>query len=443
MAFRPASPLAALALLVAAVPATAAPGPSATGRLAEGVGKDLVPVANVPFVAGTDLEFATVKGRDYAIVPSQNNPDEDAGLRVVDITDPRRPRVTGFLECSVSQNDVQVRGTLVLMGVDYNAQDGACFQQVKAVEDVGLLVVSIANPARPRAIGFVPIPTGVHNATWHPGGRYVYVSDSESSELHQAPALPGGRIHVVDVANPAKPKVVGSLLTRGDSSHDISFNRSGTRAYSAALDHTLVIDTSNPAQPSVISVIVDQDVYLHHGADPTPDGRYLLVTDEQMGGRDNAACNVGGVHVYDITDERLPKRVGFYTTDPTNSLTATLDDGGNINCTAHVLDFSADGKVFTNAFYAGGVRIVATPSGPGVPAELAHFVAVDADTWSAKTYKSSRWLFANDLARGLDVFEWVPGKGVVDTRRSGSRITFRRTPTRFGAGEYCFTRPVL
>jgi hypothetical protein len=74
-----------------------------------------------------------------------------------------------------------------------------------------------------------------------------------------------------------------------------------------------------------------------------------------------------------------------------------------------------------------------------VPAELASFTAVDADTWSAKQYKSKRYLFANDLARGFDVFEWVPGLGAVDTRTATQKRfgVHRVGPTTFMNGAWC------
>ena len=445
MRLRPLVPVALLTLAAVALPAGAAPG-RAGEPLAEGVGRDLRPVARIAYPGGTDLEFATVKGRQYAVVPSQKNNDDDAGLRIIDISKPAKPKVTGFLECSVSQNDVQVRGSTVLMGVDYNADDAACFAQLGVRPATGLLVVSIADPRRPRAIGFVKVPMGVHNSTWHPGGRYVYISNSDRGNGHNVVGVqPGGLIHVVDLKDPRKPRLVKDLTLMGDSSHDLTFNTKGTRAYSAALDHSLIIDTTKPAAPKIVTVINDPAVNIHHGADPTPDGKYLLVTDEQLGGGTNYVCNVGGTHVFDISDEKLPKLVGYFTPAGPEAQGATLDSGRNKNCTAHVLDYSADGKSFIQPFYAGGIW-VAPAGGPGALQAKAFFVTVDADTWSAKQYKDKRWIFSNDLVRGFEVWEWVPGLGQVDTRSpatraatsaAGGALGFR--PSTFAPGIYCFT----
>ena len=405
--------------------------------LAQGVGKDLVPVAHLAYSQGTDLEFATVNGHDYAIAASQG---ASGGIRVINIDDPENPSVTGFLGCRTSQNDVQVRGSYVLIGMDGAGSSNSgnpCFSQIGATGQVGLLVVSIANPASPTTVGFVPVPQGVHNATWHPGGRYVYTSDSKLTPY--VSPLPGGQLQIVDVLNPANPQHVGSYTLLGDrmSTHDVTFNASGTRAYVAALTETYILDTTNPAAPREIARIEDPAVNISHGADPTPDGRYLLVTDEQAGALANGVCNVGGVHVYDLLVEAAPVKVGFYFLDPANSATATTNNG-NLTCTTHVLDFSADGATWTNGNYAAGVRVVSGTQLLGRPAELAYFTPDDADTWSAKTYKTPTYVFANDLVRGFDVYKWVPGAGVVDTRAAGAPLSFR-PPTTFRPGTYCFT----
>jgi hypothetical protein len=424
-----------LALPFVAVPAHAT-APYTGDPLASGVGKDLTPVAHLAYKGGTDLEFATVKGHDYAVAPSESG---DAGLRIINIDKPERPKLTGFLSCPVSQNDVQVRGSLVLMGVDGGVSgsdsDAPCFSQIHADAKLGLLVLSIADPAHPRTLGFVPIPTGVHNSTWHPGGRYVYISDSELTP--GLTPIPGGRIYIVDVANPRAPKLVSTFALPGDrmSTHDITFSRNGKRAYVAALQETYILDTSKPAEPAIVSRIEDPSINISHGADPTPDGKYLLITDEQAGAAANGVCNVGGVHVYDISNELVPLKVGFYVLDPTNSVTATSN--GNLTCTTHVLDYGPDGRTWTNGDYAAGVRIVSATALVGRPTELAYFTPDDADTWSAKTYKNPRYVFANDLNRGFDVYKWTPGKGAVNTRKNGAPLAFR-APSAQPRGTYCF-----
>ena len=447
MRLRPMLPavLAAVLAVPLAAHATSSSAPSfpveagVPGPVASGTGVDLRPVANLKYKGGTDMEFTTIKGRDYAIVPSERVTGGAGMLRMIDITTPAKPKLVGVLSCNVTQNDVQVHGTTVYMGVDGGVRDDECFSQTGAKPGLGVVAVSIANPAKPRAIGFVPIKYGAHNTTIHPSGKYLYVSDSELvPATGEAPGSQTGRINVIDVSNVKKMKEVHTLpLPTGLSSHDITFNKKGDRAYSAAITETLILNAENPAKPVIQTTIVDPAVNISHGADPTPDEKFLLVTDEQAGAAANGVCNLGGVHVYDLSVP-VPVKVGFYPFSPANSLTSTTNSQ-NLTCTAHVLDYGPSGTTFSNAGYAAGVRIVDASSLLAMPKELASFTALDADTWSAKQYKNKRYLFANDLARGFDVFEWVPGLGTVDTRTPMQKRygVQRLGTTLFADGAWC------
>src|ERR687890_282008 len=52
---------------------------------------------------GTDIEFATLDGRKYALAGSYHN-----GLQIVDITRPERAQIASEYDCNVTQGDVQV-----------------------------------------------------------------------------------------------------------------------------------------------------------------------------------------------------------------------------------------------------------------------------------------------------------------------------------------------
>lgn len=447
MRLRTLLPLAASALLIAPLGAIAAPAPAPVGfpeeagtqgTPASGTGVDLTPVSNWSYKGGTDLEFATINKRDYAVAPAQG---AMGGLRLFDLTaNPAKPPLVGFLPCAVSQNDVQVRGTTVFMGVDGSVKDAECFDQAGAAPALGVLAVDISNPRKPRGVGFVPIGLGAHNTTLHPSGQYLYISDSELTPAFGQPAGSQlGRINVVDVRNLKAMKEVFTLpLPTGLSSHDIDFNAKGDRAYSAALTETLILDTTDPTKPSIKTTILDPAINISHGADLSPDETHLYVTDEQAGAAANGVCNVGGVHIYDLSNEAVPVKTGYYAFSPVDSLTSTTNSG-NVTCTAHVLDYGPTGKTFSNAGYAAGVRIVDTVNRLGMPSDLASFTPVDADTWSAKQYKNPKYLYANDLSRGFDVYEYVEGKGAVDTR-TPKQIQFGITrvgETLFMDGAWC------
>ena len=389
---------------------------------------------------GSDLEFATINGRDYAFAGTLM-----AGMQIVDITNPRKPQPAGHFDCNIGQGDVQVfrQGSRWL--ATYTADNGypsggACFRQAGAKRgSSGTFIVDVSNPSKPRAIGFLPVLLGSHNITVHPGGRFLYNSDSE---------FPGrGQVEVWDIIQPAKPKLVriadllpqtGALNDLPSSSHDITFNADGSRAYVAALTYSVVLDTTAPGAPKAISWIVDPAITLHHQADPvvlqTPAGplTFLVVTDEMGGGAENN-CPGGGLHVFHITGplELAPVKVGaffapFYGQTPKGA------------CTSHVLRMHPDEMIMTIGWYGLGSRVIdisglvglaagteeASPINVGAGMrEVGYFRFTDSNTWTAKTNRIERdgsfYLYANDLNRGLDVLHYTPPTEAMLSRGPG------------------------
>jgi hypothetical protein len=440
---------ASLALVLAAVAAAPAAAQDKTSP-------NMSLVDTIPYKAkyedepdnyGTDIEFATIGGRQYALGGSYYN-----GLQIVDITNPAKSRKVAVYDCPILQGDVQVfkRGsrTLATYTADAASQHGdkGCFAEAaKKGFDVtqddgsgreGTFIVDLTNPKAPKTVSFVEVPLGSHNLTVHPSGQWLYNSNSELI-TSTSPA-----IEIIDLRDPAKPKQAGELpLTAlpglGTESHDITFNKSGTRAYSAALSHGVVIDTTNPGKPSIVSEFDDETINVWHQSDPvklrTPEGEkeFLIVEDEFAGAAGGPVCPSGGVHVYDITGEleKAPAKVGYWNIDdfgPTHDPTST--------CTAHVFDIHEREQLMTMAFYNGGVRVIdlaGLATGEGLKA-IGSYQAADADSWSFKAPKVSRdgvWYgFGNDIARGMDVYRydgkrpqatnvgtWIPGPALGGT----------------------------
>jgi hypothetical protein len=431
---------ASLALVVASA-AFAAPAAAQDQR-----SPNMSLVDNLPYKAldgedpnqGTDIEFASINGRKYALAGSYYN-----GMQIVDVTNPERARRVEVYNCKVTQGDIQVfkqgSRTLATYTSDtYGNVDSGCYREAARLGfDVrlnntaddngrnGTFIVDISNPNTPKTVGFVEIKQGSHNMTVHPSGNYLYNSNSDLI-TSTAPA-----IEIVDIRNPRKPKLAGELdLTPlpglGTESHDITFNESGTRGYSAALSHGVVIDTSNPAKPTIVSEFDDESINVWHQSDPVTIGgkEYLLVEDEFAGAAGGPVCPSGGVHVYEITGEKekAPEKVGYWNiadVAPTKAPDGT--------CTAHVFDVHEKAGLMTIAFYEGGVRVVdlnGLATGEGLKA-VGSYDASNANTWAFKAPTVSRngvfYAYGNDINRGLDVYRyddrreksnpgtWVPG----------------------------------
>ncbi len=416
---------AALPLTVSVAGSAAPPNLAATPNMKH--------VANLKWRGGTDLELVKIKGRRYVVAGAQNNYNDtgSAGLRVVDVTSPTKPKVAGYLPCNASQNDVQVRGTTAYMAVDFRqgvdpkGRTNDCWSQLDVGPKEGVVVVDLKDPRKPRAVGFYPLGTGAHNTTLHPTKPLLYVSESES--LNPNPDNGLQPIWIVDVKNPRKPKLATTFtLGPGDSPHDITFNRKGDRAYVAAGfgGGTYIVDTSKPLEPTIVGQVVDPAINFAHQADPTPDGKFLLITDELVGAEGNAYCPGGGIHVWDVSNPAAPVKVGAYFIPDTF---ASADPGPRPNpvgigpkvfrCTAHIMRISPDGKTLTMAWYSQGIQVldISNLSGyaVGVGGEdagmgirrLANWSVAGIDTWSAKM-DDRGYVFTGDTQRGMDVVKY-------------------------------------
>lgn len=392
-------------------------------------------------MAGTDIEFARIGGRDYAFAGTYFN-----GLQILDISDPTKPVKVAVYDCKILQGDVQVfkQGERVL--ATYTAD--STFKDLGAAsrcgKDLGIeagqlgsVILDVTNPATPTSVGFAEVTEGSHNMTVHPSGKYLYNSNSDL--LARTPLGPATttstdpNIAIFDISSPKSPRLVQKFpldyipLSLGSESHDITFSADGTRAYSAALSQTLILDTTDPENPEQIAQILDPTVQVSHGADPITlkkeDGSertLLLISDEQAGAATGTNCPGGGVHIYDVTGEleSSPRKLGTWFIGETKPSTAT--------CTAHVFRMHGDQGLFTIAWYDQGVRVVDVaalaeepiPSMPWIVSgdghgikEIGRYTFDDHNTWSFKTNMiatdGSFYGFGNDLGRGLDVYRFT------------------------------------
>src|SRR3712207_256 len=269
----------------------------------KGEGENLKIVANLNTGSGTDMEMATIKGREYAFVASRTT-TEDApkgGLNVVDITSPEKPKLITKLPCNLNQGDIQIshdQKTIIMAAAAAGGPD-ACLMVGKP----GFMTKEISNPAKPKAIGVAEIARGAHNTTAHPTKPFVYNSNSDQAG--------GPEIQVWSIANPAKPKLVNTVNSIPHAPHDIAFNTKGTLAVTAARTHVDIFDTTDPANPVLKATTVCPGCYLAHDAKFTPDGKWIVVGDEAAGGA-AYPCPGGALYFYELVNGFVPTLRAVY-----------------------------------------------------------------------------------------------------------------------------------
>jgi len=304
---------------------------------------NIVHVANVCGIVGTDIEFQSrtdINGvvHDYAFLGTMG-----AGTRIYDITDPRLPRFVGGYTDPGWQNDVQVFGnTLILAfdpvsgaavhGSDCLRQKSATLGQTRGGVDLvhlhfDPLLASLKAPLtfQTERMGcyLTELGGGAHTITINPSGQWLSLNTSASG------------IEVVDLRNNAFTLVRKIPSAIAASAHDIYFSRDGNTMYAAGLGSTRIIDVRDVfnREPTLIASVPNSPdasqgadghvVQLSHQSDTTADGRMLIVTDEKGGGLSNTACNtgangaVGGAHIWALQPlDGVAKSIGATLTRP-------------------------------------------------------------------------------------------------------------------------------
>jgi hypothetical protein len=248
------------------------------------------------------------------------------GTSVVDVSNPRRPRVVAQLETppGTHSHKVQVVGDVLLVNYERSP-----FEPNLASWQGGLKVFDVSRPAQPREIAFLRMPgKGVHRMTYWES-PFAYMSGSDDGFIDQF-------LIIVDLSQPEHPCEVGRWWLPGQHtgggetptwtptpSHGGAPGGKrkalhhplirGERAYCGWWDAGLVIlDIADKSRPRLVSQLeFGSDVSTAtHTALPVPGRDVLVITDEQL------ATDCKGmqtrVRVVDISDEQHPAVVSEF-----------------------------------------------------------------------------------------------------------------------------------
>jgi hypothetical protein len=171
----------------------------------------------------------------------------------------------------------------------------------------------------------------------------------------------------------------------------------------------------------------DDGVAISHEADPTPDHRFMFVTDERGGGvvPPGSSCSPGidnpfgngGAHAFDISD---PASIDYATT-PTGQKAVYISDAvvpAGTFCDIHVIELVPGEQRFIAAYYTQGIKIVdyfVDAAGNVEYRERSSFTLPNANTWAAEDFKivnnkdgtRTYFIAADDIHRGIDVVSWT------------------------------------
>ena len=172
-----------------------------------------------------------------------------------------------------------------------------------------------------------------------------------------------------------------------------------------------------------------EQVAVSHEAEPTPDNKFMFVTDERGGGivTGGASCSNentdvyanGGVHVYDISEPGEFK----YAETPEGEKAVFIGDvvaPSPTFCTAHVMEQIKGEQRFSIAWYTQGTKLVdwfTDANDKWTFRETSSVIPQNptANTWASEVFKKkvnedgtvSYWFVATDVTRGIDVLKWT------------------------------------
>ena len=126
----------------------------------------------------------------------------DYGWSIVDVTDPKNPKYVKFIDGPKNTWDIQMtlHDNLMITALQQSPPDWG--GDPSKPFDEGVLIWDISNPTDPKLLSHWKTgSTGTHRNSY-PGGKYAYLSAA-------APGYKGNILTILDVSDPANPKVAG------------------------------------------------------------------------------------------------------------------------------------------------------------------------------------------------------------------------------------------
>jgi hypothetical protein len=310
------------------------------------------------------------------------HPFTGGGASIVDVRDPRRPAVTGFLGVHPRSWSLhfQTCGDLLLVAEEFNF---IAHQPQSRWRDpdcsAGLRVYDISDPGTPRDIGFMPVEgLGLHRIWWT-GGRFAFASA----------LLDGFTDHIfmcIDLFEPTRPREVGRWWLPGMWRSGGETNQWSGRvalhhpvvadgyAYCAWRDGGVVIlDVNDPEAPKFVAQrnLMPPFGGSTHTALPLPKRNLLVVADEAMSDISSEAQRY--IWMMDVRAKSNPVSIATMPLPAEHDYAGEGGTFGPHNLWENRPDgFISDTLVFAT-FQSGGVRVYDIRN-PHRPVDVAHFV---------------------------------------------------------------------
>ena len=298
------------------------------------------------------------------------------GTTLVDVADPRNPRVLAHLPIPEGWHSHKVRIANGVMMVNHEK-----FGPGNEEFGAGFALYDVANPAAPRLITKHRMGgKGVHRFEFD--GTHAYISATDDGFIGHFPAI-------IDLSDPARPREVGRWWIPGQHAAAGEVDpmpegwpfprchhpmRMGDRLYVSYWHHGLwILDIADIAKPRPVAHVNTSPAFPHptHTCLPVPypvkGRRLMIVADEDVAKLYPAPPAF--LWIYDITDETTPIPISTFQVPG-------LDRDGApqppmTGC--HQPSERFRGTILPCAWFAMGLRILDFAD-PFAPREVAHYI---------------------------------------------------------------------
>ena len=335
------------------------------------------------FAGGTDMAFS-----GKYVYAMQQGPD--GGVHIIDASG-ATPKKLSFVPCPGGQNDVAVvKPGLIAIGYHSSQCGGEA--------GAGVRLLDVKDPKNPKYLGTVETPGGTHTLTTYPGKPIIYASPGGLANGGGTEQI----IDVSNPSKPkiaAEFKPNGPI-----GCHDVEFyvNKEKKIAGCAGAGEAQLWDVSDPLAPKTIAHIAVPAQFPHSFAF-TDDGKYVVIGDEAIAGNDCSGGPTGALWVYDISIPQ-PALVGWWGPQRGQLPAGSSNYNRNTWCSAHLFNFIPGTYTLVASWYSGGMSVIdfSNPTLPAEVAHYMGTGDDVTNYWSAYWYDGRIW--ANDRVKGLDVF---------------------------------------
>lgn len=334
------------------------------------------------FAFRRDLMVAAVQGNHP---PLRGTGDHfESGLATFRITSDGSARQVGLFRCH-SVGELTVWGDLVVQGAIRSAEAGNGFPRDRCDRN-GLRMIDVSDPRRPRTVAFLPIPCGIGDQALAPVGKRIYIYAPSTCDEQTETFTNGGlfgelsvfRIFPEEPARSRKVGIVDLLPMNGCSEIAVTLVRD-LAVCTANIDQRFgLIDISDPAAPSLIDESVELVDRSLHAPAFTWSGSHLIVGSDPM--FSTAGTDEVSFTIYNIEDVTNPVLAGTWTPEGTGPESLTDGSGVDQNVYSITPIPMRDGREVVAIAHANLGFWLVDVTDPAAPRSIGHYVPSPEDS---------------------------------------------------------------